>query len=49
MSSDDKGCGALFKSLSGNILTCGEVRGDKCCFYCLYCLQRISKSQEKKK
>lgn len=34
-----KGCGVLFKSNAGNILTCGELRGDRNCFLCERCLQ----------
>ena len=34
-----EGCGGLFKSPAGNILTCGEDREDGCNFKCKRCLK----------
>ncbi len=33
------GCGVLFKSKAGNILTCGEERPDRNQFLCKRCLK----------
>jgi hypothetical protein len=38
-----EGCGVLFKSKAGNILVCGEPRGDGCRFLCKRCLNENSK------